>query len=110
MSAAWREADVPARCRARFEGRQRARHPPQLRDAGEAAAHASGNILCTGARSFSVIRRLKTWLRTTMGQERPSQAAVLASYPRRLDELDTEAEMRRFAADTTQRANAFGRW
>ena len=45
-----------------------------------------------------------------MGQERPSQAAVLASYPRRLDELDTEAEMRRFAADTTQRANAFGRW
>ena len=60
--------------------------------------------------SFSVIRRLKTWLRTTMGQERPSQAAVLASYPRRLDELDTEAEMRRFAADTTQRANAFGRW
>ena len=46
-----------------------------------------------------------------MGQERPSQEAVLASYyPRRLDELGAEAEMRRFAADTTQRANAFGRW
>ena len=107
MSAAWREADVPARCRARFEGRQRERQPLRLR---EAAAHASGNIFCRGERSFSVLRRLKTWLCTTLGQERLSQAAVLASYPRRLDELDTEAEMRRFAADTTQRANAFGRW
>ena len=57
-----------------------------------------------------MIRRLKTWLRTTMSQERPSQEAVLASYPRRLDELDTEAEMGRFAADTTPRVNAFGRW
>ena len=49
-----------------------------------------------------MLRRLKTWLRTTLGQERLSQAAVLASYPSRLDELDTEAEMRRFAVDMTR--------
>ncbi|KAF0304867.1 Zinc finger MYM-type protein 1 [Amphibalanus amphitrite] len=65
---------------------------------------------CTAERSFSVLRRLKNWLRSTISQERLSQAAVLASYPEKVDALDIEKEMREFAAQTAQRVNAFGRW
>ena len=39
-----------------------------------------------------------------------TQAAVPASYPEKADALDIENEMREFAAQTAQRANAFGRW
>ncbi|KAF0293875.1 hypothetical protein FJT64_008433 [Amphibalanus amphitrite] len=61
---------------------------------------------CSAERSFSLLRRLKTNLRSTLIQERLCQAAVLASYPGRLDKLDME-EMRRFVAETPQRTNAF---
>lgn len=65
---------------------------------------------CTAERSFSVLRRLKTWLRSTLTQERLSQGAVLASHPEKLDALDVEKEMREFVSQTPQRVNAFGRW
>ena len=65
---------------------------------------------CTAERSFSVLRRLKNWLRSTISQERLSQAAILASYPEKVDALDIDREMREFAAQTAQRVNTFGRW
>ncbi|KAF0288603.1 Zinc finger MYM-type protein 1 [Amphibalanus amphitrite] len=35
---------------------------------------------CTAERSFSMLRRLKSWLRTTMTQERLNHAAICAMY------------------------------
>ena len=66
---------------------------------------------CTAERSFSVLRRLKTWLRSTLTQERLSQGAVQASHPEKLDVLEVEKEMREFVSQTPQGVNAFGwRW
>ena len=65
---------------------------------------------CTAERSFSILRRLKTWLRSTISQERLSQGALLTSYPDKLSALEMENEMREFVSQTPQRMNAFGKW
>ena len=36
---------------------------------------------CTAERSFSLLRRLKSWLRSTLGQERLNHASICATYP-----------------------------
>ena len=43
---------------------------------------------CTTERSFSALRRLKTWLRTTMTQQRLNAVAVCHVHQEILDSLD----------------------
>ena len=63
---------------------------------------------CTAERSFSQLRRLKTWLRSNMTQARLNHAAICAVYPEELHALDRAALMREFATRSAQRVNVFG--
>lgn len=47
-------------------------------------------------RSFSSLRRLKTWLRTTMTQQRLNHIAVLHTHQEELDALDTTKILQEF--------------
>jgi hypothetical protein len=48
------------------------------------------------ARSFSMLRRLKTWLRSTMGQERLNHLAILNFHWEVLDKIDLNLVARDF--------------
>lgn len=63
---------------------------------------------CEAERSFSSLRRLFTWLRSTMSQRRLSNAAVCHCHQERLDSLDIDAVTREFASKTEIRRNTFG--
>ena len=65
---------------------------------------------CTAERSFSMLRRLKSWLRTTLSQERLNHGAVLATYAEEVMELDREALVRDFIKECPSRAHVFGRF
>ena len=65
---------------------------------------------CTAERTFSQLRRIKNWLRSTLSQERLNHAIMLAVHRDRLQDLDIEKEVKEFASQSTQRVNAFGRW
>ena len=66
---------------------------------------------CTTERSFSQLRRLKNWLRTTMSQTRLNHAAVCAVHAEVLMEMDLKPLMREFAMRSGQRVfvNVFGK-
>ncbi|EFN62610.1 hypothetical protein EAG_00420, partial [Camponotus floridanus] len=51
---------------------------------------------CTNERSFSVLRRLKNYLRTTMLQDRLNHVAILHIYNDITDKLDIEILMDEF--------------
>lgn len=58
-------------------------------------------------RSFSVLKRLKTWLRTTMGQDRLSSLALIQINPEILDSLDRKYLVEKFASTKERRATFF---
>ena len=47
-------------------------------------------------RSFTALRRLKTWLRSTMYQERFNHAAVCHVHKAKMDEIDLNAICKQF--------------
>ena len=59
-------------------------------------------------RSFSSLRRLKTWLRSTMTQERLNSVAVCHIHRDLLDCIDMDATMRDFVSRSEIRKNIFG--
>lgn len=60
-------------------------------------------------RSFSSLRRLKTWLRATMTQQRLNHIAVLHTHQEELDALDTTSILSEFIAASDIRGSIFGR-
>ena len=63
---------------------------------------------CEAERSFSALRRLKTWLRNTMSQQRLISVAVCHIHQDRLDALDLKAIAREFATKSATRKHEFG--
>jgi hypothetical protein len=61
-------------------------------------------------RSFSALRRLKTWLRSTMLQERLNHIAVCNIHQDVLDEIDIKPLLKEFASRNCVRAQIFGRF
>lgn len=65
---------------------------------------------CTAERSFSSLRRLKTWLRTTMSQTRLNSVAVCNIHQDILDDIDIAKIAKQFAAQSDIRKGLFGNW
>jgi hypothetical protein len=61
-------------------------------------------------RSFSQLRKLKTWLRSTMGQSRLNCLSVCHTHQEYLDEIDLVAVAKVFVARNDYRQNLFGRF
>lgn len=59
-------------------------------------------------RTFSCLRRLKTWLRTKSSQKRLTHAALLHYHQKSLDEIDVAAVMKEFILKTAERRAVFG--
>lgn len=59
-------------------------------------------------RSFSSLRRLKTWLRSTMTQTRLNSVAVCHTHQDILDDLDLDALEKDFISRSDIRKNMFG--
>lgn len=59
-------------------------------------------------RSFSALRRLKTWLRSTMGQSRLNHVALCHIHQERLDNLEKENICKQFVTANDRRMNVFG--
>lgn len=62
---------------------------------------------CSNERSFSVLRRLKTYLRSTMLQNRLNHIDILHVYRDRTDELDLETLLNKFISQNSKRSNVF---
>jgi hypothetical protein len=65
---------------------------------------------CSAERSFSSLRRLKTWLRTTMLQPRLNAIAVCSVNQHLLDKINLEKLARDFACTSDIRRGIFGNW
>lgn len=63
----------------------------------------------TAERSFSGLRRLKTWLRSKMGQKRLNSVAVLHTHRERVSRLQPRNVIREFVALNPGREAVFGR-
>ena len=61
---------------------------------------------CSAERSFSSLRRLKTYLRSTMGQARLNHLAVVASHKEVTDDLDLEELVDSWRSSIAARENA----
>lgn len=64
----------------------------------------------TGERSFSTARRIKTWLRSTMTQDRLNHLSVLNTHKERLDSLQLHDIANQFVALNENRHNKFGKF
>lgn len=62
---------------------------------------------CTAERSFSGLRRLKTYLRSTMSQARLNHVAILNCHQELLDAVDIESAVTEFVAKCSVRRNTF---
>ena len=62
----------------------------------------------TPKRSFSIQRRIKTWLKSTMGQKRFTSLSVLNAYVDIADNLSLMEVAERFANGKERRRNGFG--
>jgi len=63
----------------------------------------------TPERSFSTLKRVNTWLRTTMGQDRLSNLALLHFHQKETEQLSTKEIMRCFImAKSNSRQLVFG--
>lgn len=58
---------------------------------------------CTNERSFSTIKRLKTYMRATMSQERPNDMTILTTYKERAAQLDLEVLIDEFIVKNSLR-------
>jgi hypothetical protein len=61
----------------------------------------------TGERTFSTLRRIKTYLRSTMSQKRLNHALILNVYKEHLDNVDKDQILREFISQNDMRRNAF---
>ena len=68
----------------------------------------SGATSATPERSFSMQRRIKTWLRSTMGQKRYNALAVLNSHPEIVDRISLIEVAKRFTDCKEKRQSEFG--
>ncbi len=59
-------------------------------------------------RSFSGLRQLKTWLRSTMSQRRLTHLAVMHIHSHILDRVDVPSLVRSFIGNTPDRKATFG--
>jgi hypothetical protein len=59
-------------------------------------------------RSFSTLRRLKTWLRNNMTQRRLTHLTLLHVHSDVLDRMDIQPLMKRFIDNTPERKSTFG--
>ena len=64
----------------------------------------------TSERSFSALRRVKTYLRSTMMQERLNRLLVLHVHKERTDALDLKDIGEKFVAGDEQRLRTFGKF
>ena len=64
--------------------------------------------VASSERSFSALRRLKTWLRNTVVQRRLTHLALLHMHQDILDTLDVPALMTEFISTTPERKTTFG--
>lgn len=64
---------------------------------------------CTAERSFSGLRRLKTYIRSTMSQTRLNHVAVLNCHKQMLQTVDKEELMNEFIDKSTVRRNTFAK-
>ena len=62
---------------------------------------------CEGERSFSVLKRLKSWLRSTMGQSRLSSLTIIQIHSRELVKLSVENLINIFASCKQRRTDFF---
>ena len=65
---------------------------------------------CECERSFSTLRRLKTWLRSTMGQERLNSTAIFHVHQDILDSLNLTEVCSNFIQASFNRMDTFGRF
>ncbi len=63
---------------------------------------------CEAERSFSALRRLKTWLRATMGQDRLNSLLVFNVHKDKLDNLNINNICQEFVGPSDTRKNTFG--
>ena len=68
----------------------------------------SGATSATPERSFSMQRRIKTWLRSTMDQKRHNSLSVLNAHTDVVDKLSLVEVAERFTAAQDERRNDFG--
>lgn len=64
----------------------------------------------TAERSFSCLRRIKTFLRSTMTHQRLNNLFLLYVHTSRTDSLDLSAVAREFVLANTRRLNYFGKF
>ena len=62
----------------------------------------------TAERSFSSLRRLKTYLRSTCGQQRLNSIALCHVYKDIIDDIDVDEIMKEFILSRDNRATIFG--
>ena len=63
----------------------------------------------TAERSFSTMKRIKSYLRSTMGQERLNDLCLLSVYKAEVEALDVDELADEFAGATPYRMQVFGR-
>ena len=64
----------------------------------------------TAERSFSALRRLKNYLRTTMTQKRLNHLIVMHIHKERTDQLDLSSIANEFVSFNERRKSYFGSW
>ena len=64
----------------------------------------------TAERSFSALRRLKNYLRTTMIQKRLNHLIVMHIHKERTDQLDLSSIANEFVSVNERRKSYFGSW
>ena len=70
----------------------------------------SGATSATPERSFSMQRRIKTWIRSTMGQKRYNSLAILNTHTAEVDQLSLIEVAERFVSGQERRRNVFGKF
>ena len=68
----------------------------------------SGATSATPERSFSLQRRIKTWLRSTMGQKRYNLLSILDEHKDVLEKISLIEVANRFVCAQSKRQNEFG--
>ena len=61
-------------------------------------------------RSFSALRRVKSYLRCTMGQERLNYLMLLHVHNDKTDKLDLKSILNDFVQDSVHRSNIFSKF
>lgn len=64
----------------------------------------------TSERSFSALRRVKSYLRSTMGQERLNYLMLLHVHNQKTDKLDLKAILNDFVQDSAHRSTIFSKF